>query len=161
MATKYYNVPNEVITKVLKEFSGVEHRIEYTRTLNGIEFYNDSKATNVTSTQIALNTFKKPTILLLGGLDRGHSFEGLTEYMKNVKLVCSYGQTKDRIKDFCDKLNIKCIVNETLKESIEEAYKSAVSGDVVLLSPACASWDQYPAFEVRGQEFKKIVNELK
>ena len=161
MIAKYYNVPNEIIVKTLKEFGGVEHRIEYTRTLNGIEFYNDSKATNVTSTQIALKTFNKPTILLLGGLDRGHSFEGLTEFMKNVKLVCSYGQTKDRIKEYCDKINIKCIVNDTLIESINEAYKNAVSGDVVLLSPACASWDQYPAFEVRGEEFKNTVNNLK
>ena len=161
MIAKYYNVPNEIIVKTLKEFSGVAHRIEYTRTLNGIEFYNDSKATNVTSTQVALSAFNKPTILLLGGLDRGHSFDGLIEYMKNVKLVCSYGQTKDRIKDFCDKNNFKCIVNETLSDSIKDAYKNAESGDVVLLSPACASWDQYPAFEVRGDEFKKIVNELK
>ena len=81
--------------------------------------------------------------------------------MKNVKLVCSFGQTKDRIKEYCDKLNIKCIVNETQREAINDAYKNAQSGDVVLLSPACASWDQYPDFETRGTEFKKIVNELK
>ena len=161
MIAKYYKVPNEIIVKTLKEFGGVEHRIEYTRTLNGIEFYNDSKATNVTSTQIALSTFKKPTILLLGGLDRGHSFAELKDYMKNVKLVCSYGQTKDRIKDFCDELNIKCIVHDTLEESVLEAYKNANSGDVVLLSPACASWDQYKCFEDRGTEFKKIVKDLK
>ena len=161
MIAKYYKIPNEIIVDVLKEFSGVEHRIEYTRTLNGIEFYNDSKATNITSTQIALSAFNKPTILLLGGLDRGHSFEGLTDYLKNVKLVCSFGQTNKRIKDFCDKCNIKCIVNETLKEAINEAYKNAKNNDVILLSPGCASWDQYPDFETRGEEFKKIVNELK
>ena len=161
MIAKYYNVPNEVIVSTLKEFGGVEHRIEYTRTLNGIEFYNDSKATNVTSTQIALNTFKKPTILLLGGLDRGHSFEDLTDYMKNVKLVCSFGQTKDRIKEYVDSLNIDCIVHETMKEAIEEAYKNAKPGDVILLSPACASWDQYKDYEERGRIFKEIVKELK
>ena len=160
MIAKYYKVKTNIIVDVLKEFSGVEHRIEYTRTINGIEFYNDSKATNVTSTQIALSAFKKPTILLLGGLDRGHSFDGLIDYMNNVKLVCSFGQTKDRIKEFCDKLNIKCIVNNTLEESIKDAYKNAQSGDVILLSPACASWDQYTAFEVRGDEFKRIVKEL-
>ena len=160
MIAKYYNVPNEIIVKTLKEFAGVEHRIEYTRTLNGIEFYNDSKATNVTSTQIALSTFKKPTILLLGGLDRGHSFNDLKDYMTNVKLVCSFGQTKDRINEFCKSLNIKCIVNNTLEEAIKEAYKNAHSGYVILLSPACASWDQYKCFEDRGTEFKKIVKEL-
>ena len=160
MIAKELGISNEIMCESIKNFSGVEHRIEYTRTLNGIEFYNDSKATNVTSTQIALSAFKKPTILLLGGLDRGHSFEGLKDYMNNVKLVVSFGQTKDRIKEFCDKLNIKCIVHDTLKESINEAYKNANSGDVVLLSPACASWDQYKCFEDRGTEFKEIVKSL-
>ena len=161
MIAKYYKVPNEVIIKTLKEFSGVEHRIEYTRTINGIEFYNDSKATNVTSTQIALSAFKKPTILILGGLDRGHSFDDLEPYMKNVKLVCSLGQTNKRIKEFCDKIKRECIVGETLSEAIHNAYEHAVPGDVVLLSPACASWDQYKCFEDRGTEFKNIVKELK
>ena len=161
MVAKELGIKNEIITNVLKEFSGVEHRIEYSGTIKGIDFYNDSKATNVTSTQIALSAFKKPTILILGGLDRGHSFEGLTPYMKNVKLVCSLGQTKDRINDYCKKINIKCIVGETLKEAINNAYKNAKSGDVILLSPACASWDQYKCFEDRGTEFKTIVKELK
>lgn len=161
MIAKELNIPNEIITSTLKEFSGVEHRIEYSGTIKGIDFYNDSKATNVTSTQIALSAFKKPTILILGGLDRGHSFEGLTEYMKNVKLVCSLGQTNKRIKEYCDKINIKCIVNETLREAINSAYENATEGDIILLSPACASWDQYKCFEDRGTEFKNIVKELK
>ena len=158
---KELNISNDIIIKTLKEFSGVEHRIEYSGTINGIEFYNDSKATNVTSTQIALSAFKKPTILLLGGLDRGHSFDGLLPYMKHVKLVVSFGQTNNRIKDFCDKNNINCIVHETLKESINEAFKNAITGDVILLSPACASWDQYKCFEDRGTEFKNLVKKLK
>ena len=161
MIAKYYNVSNDIIVKTLKEFSGVEHRIEYTRTINGIEFYNDSKATNVTSTQIALSAFKKPTILILGGLDRGHSFEGLKDYMSNVKLVVSLGQTNKRIKEFCDTINIKCIVRDTIKEATQTAYENAESGDVVLLSPACASWDQYKCFEDRGTDFKNTVKELK
>ena len=157
---KYLNISNEIIVESLKEFSGVEHRIEYVRTLKGIDFYNDSKATNVTSTQIALSTFKKPTILILGGLDRGHSFDGLLEYMSNVKLVCSLGQTSKRIKEWCDKNNIVCHSYETLKEATLNAYENANNGDVVLLSPACASWDQYKCFEDRGTEFKKIVKDL-
>ena len=161
MIAKYYDVPNEVIVSTLKEFSGVEHRIEYTRTINGIEFYNDSKATNVTSTQIALSAFKKPTILLLGGLDRGHSFEDLKDYLKNVKLICSFGQTKDRIKEYASKENIECIVKETMDEAIKVAYENAAPGDVVLLSPACASWDQYKDYEERGRIFKEIVKGLK
>ena len=161
MVAKELNIPNDIIIDTLKEFSGVGHRIEYSGTINGIDFYNDSKATNVTSTQIALSAFNKPTILILGGLDRGHSFEGLTNYMKNVKLVCSLGQTNKRIKEYCDKINIKCIVNETLKEALTNAYENATEGDIILLSPACASWDQYKCFEDRGTEFKNIVKELK
>ena len=161
MVSKELNISNEIIIKTLKEFSGVEHRIEYSGTIDGVEFYNDSKATNVTSTQIALSTFKKPTILLLGGLDRGHSFDGLKDYMKHVKLVVSFGQTNNRIKEFCDKINIECIVHNTLKESIIEAFDNSKENDVILLSPACASWDQYKCFEDRGTEFKKIVKELK
>ena len=161
MIAKELNIKNDIIIKTLKEFSGVEHRIEYSGTINGVEFYNDSKATNVTSTQIALNTFKKPTILLLGGLDRGHSFEGLTEYMNNVKLVVSFGQTNKRIKEYCDTINKKCIINETLKEAINSAYNNSKPGDVILLSPACASWDQYKCFEDRGTEFKNIVKEMR
>ncbi len=160
MIAKELNISNEVIKKVLSEFTGVEHRIEYTKTINGVDYYNDSKATNVTSTQIALSAFKRPTILLLGGLDRGHSFEGLTPYMKNVKLVCSFGQTNNRIKDYCDSINIKCLVHETLKEALTSAHKNALPNDVVLLSPACASWDQYKCFEDRGTEFKDIVKSM-
>jgi len=161
MVCKHFNVSNEIIEKVVNNFNGVEHRIEFVKNINGVDYYNDSKATNVTSTQIALSAFKRPTILLLGGLDRGHSFDELESYMKNVKLVCSFGQTKNRIKDFCNKINIDCIVNETLKEALDTAFNNSKENDVVLLSPACASWDQYSSFEVRGKEFKELVNNLK
>ena len=160
-ATKYYGVKNESIFNVLNTFGGVEHRIEYVKTLSNIEFYNDSKATNVKSTQIALSAFNKPTILLLGGLDRGHSFEGLTNYMKNVYEVVCYGETKNRIKEYCDSINIKCEICDTLKEATTKAYEDAKEGSVILLSPACASWDQYKCFEDRGCEFKNTINELK
>ena len=99
--------------------------------------------------------------MILGGLDRGHSFADLKDYMKNVKLVCSLGQTKKRIKEFCDKNDLKCIVNDTLKEATMDAFNNSSPGDVILLSPACASWDQYKCFEDRGTEFKNIVKELK
>jgi UDP-N-acetylmuramoylalanine--D-glutamate ligase len=160
MVAKELNISNDIIIKVLKDFNGVEHRIEYVKTINGVDYYNDSKATNVTSTQIALSAFKRPTILLLGCLDRGHSFEGLTDYMKNVKLVCSFGQTNNRIKDYCDSINIPCVVNNTLEEALKEAHKNAVNNDVVLLSPACASWEQYKCFEDRGCEFKELVKNM-
>jgi UDP-N-acetylmuramoylalanine--D-glutamate ligase len=157
---KILKVDTKDIVKVLKEFKGVEHRIEFVRELKGRTFYNDSKSTNVVATQTALSSFNNPTILLLGGLDRGHLFDELKGYMSNVKLVICYGETKDRIKSFCDSINIECKIFDTLKESTKEAYKESSEGDVILLSPACASWDQYKDFEERGKEFKTIVNKL-
>ncbi len=161
LVAKRLNVSDEVIIKVLKKFKGVEHRIEFVREINGVKVYNDSKATNVKATEIALSSFNKPTILLLGGLDRGHSFNDLTEYMKNVKLVVSYGQTKDRIKEYCDSIGIKCIVTDELIPATKIAIDNSNSGDVLLLSPACASWDQFSDFETRGRIFKEYINSYK
>ena len=160
MVAKKYNVSDEIIIKVLKEFSGVEHRIEFVKEIKGIKIYNDSKATNVKATEIALSSFNEPTILLLGGLDRNHSFDELLPFMKNVKLVVSFGETKNRIKDFCDKNNIKCIVCDDLESATKCAYNNAVSNDVILLSPACASWDQFKDFEERGNKFKELLQKL-
>ena len=159
-ATKRYGVTNEEIFNVLNRFGGVEHRIEFVKDINGVEFYNDSKATNVKSTQIALSAFDKPTILILGGLDRGHSFDELENYLKNTKLIVCYGETKNRIKDFADRIDIKCIVKDNLKDATLECFNNSETGDVVLLSPACASWDQYKSFEDRGNEFKNVVSSL-
>ena len=159
-AVKHYGVKNAAIIKVLKDFGGVEHRLEYVRTLNNVMYYNDSKATNTVSTTIALKAFNKPTILIMGGLDRGHSFEPLNDYMKNVKLVVCYGQTKERIEKWAEGLKIPVKVFDNLHDATIAAAKKATAGDVVLLSPACASWDQYKCFEDRGTEYKKIVNGL-
>jgi len=157
IAVKKYGVTDEVIQKVLKEFKGVEHRLEYVDTIDGVTYYNDSKATNCVSTITALNSFDKPTILLLGGYDRGHSFHDLDDSMKNVKCVVCFGETNNRIEEFCNDLNIKCYKNDTLKEAMNVVKDICTPGDVVLLSPACASWDQYDRFEDRGNEFKKLV----
>lgn len=159
IAVKKYGVTDEVIQKVLKEFKGVEHRLEYVDTINGVTYYNDSKATNCVSTITALNSFNQPTILLLGGYDRGHSFHDLDDSMKNVKCVVCFGETKNRIEEFCNDLNIRCYKNDTLKEAMNVVKDICTPGDVVLLSPACASWDQYDKFEDRGDEFKKLVRE--
>ena len=159
IAVKKYGVTDEVIQKVLKEFKGVEHRLEYVDTINGVTYYNDSKATNCVSTITALNSFNQPTILLLGGYDRGHSFHDLDDSMKNVKCVVCFGETKNRIEEFCNDLSIKCYKNDTLKEAMNVVKDICTPGDVVLLSPACASWDQYDRFEDRGDEFKNLVRE--
>jgi len=138
----------------------VEHRLEFVKRIKGRDFYNDSKATNNKSTEIALASFTRPTILLLGGLDRGQSFEELYDYMKNVKAIVTYGETKLRIKEFADLHNIDCTVVDTLEEATTLAYNISEENDVILLSPACASWDQYKAFEERGEEFKRVIDEI-
>lgn len=158
---KLFDVPNKDIIKVLETFGGVEHRIEYVKTVKGVAYYNDAKATNCESTKTALNSFNEPILLILGGLDRGHSFDELTEAMSNVKKVACYGETKMRIKDYCDKINKPCEVFDNLEQATNYLIKMAQKGDVVLLSPACASWDQYEKFEDRGDEFKRIINSIK
>lgn len=160
-AVKMYDVDNEIICKVLRTFCGVEHRIEYVTTIDGVDYYNDSKATNCESTKIALKAFNQPTLLILGGLDRGHSFEDLTPCVENVTYVACYGETKARIKEYCDKQGIDCGVFDNLVNATTSCYEKAQKGDVVLLSPACASWDQYKAFEDRGNEFKDTVRNFK
>lgn len=161
LIAKQFNIKNEIIRNVLEDFAGVEHRLEFVKKLNGREFYNDSKATNVESTIIALKSFDKPTIILLGGLDRGHPFDGLEPYMNNVSHIVCYGETKNRIKEWADKIKKDCVVVDVLEEAVKVAYNLSEENNVILLSPACASWDQYKSFEIRGEEFKKFVEELK
>lgn len=158
---KEFNIPDDIIIDYLKEFKGVEHRIEFVRNINDISFYNDSKATNTESTIVALKSFNNNVILLLGGLDRGHSFDPLNPYLKNVKYILTFGETKNRIKDWAKKQNINCLVFDSLKEATLKSYELASTNDTVLLSPACASWDQYKCMEDRGNEFKSIVNNFK
>ena len=160
LALKEFDVENEIIRKYLNNFNGVEHRIEFVKELNGRIFYNDSKATNNEATITALKTFKTPTILIMGGLDRKIPFDDLKDYMGNVKLLICYGETKDVLEEFARKNNIKNIKVNNLEEATKEAYKNSQENDIILLSPACASWDQFETFEQRGELFKKIVNEL-
>ena len=157
LAVKKYNVSDESIIKVLKNFKGVSHRLEFVKEYNGIKFYNDSKATNCVSTNTALKSFKNPIILILGGLDRGHSFYDLKDNMSHVRCILAYGETKDRIETFSKDLGIDCFKFETLKEVMNKVKDVMKANDIVLLSPACASWDQYEKFEDRGDEFKDLV----
>lgn len=158
---KKFGVTNENIKEFLSNFGGVEHRIEYVKTVNKRKFYNDSKATNNKSTVIALDSFNEPTILIMGGLDRNIPFDEIGSHLKNTKYIICYGETKYKIKEFADKYNVNSFVVENLNEATNKAYELSNEDDVILLSPACASWDQYPDFETRGNEFKEIVNKLK
>jgi len=161
MAVKEYNISNDIIVDVISNFRGVEHRLEYIDTVDGVEYYNDTEATNIKCCQIALSSFKCPIILFLGGLERGQRFNDLTPYMDNVKTIIAIGECRDRVKDYAKSLNKEVFVYEHLKDGFDKAALIAKNGDVVLLSPASASWDQYKECEIRGAEFKQKVMELK
>lgn len=161
IVAKEYGITNESIQSVLMEFKGVEHRIEYVKTLNNRKFYNDSKSTNNKATITALSSFNEPIILLMGGLDRGIPFDDISPYLTCVKKINAFGETKEKVKEFALKNNIPCEIFDVMKSAVINAYDSSSKGDVILLSPACASWDQYEKFEDRGNDFKKIVEELK
>lgn len=157
---KQFGVSNETIKEVLNNFSGVEHRLEYVRKLHDREFYNDSKSTNNQSTIIALRSFANPTILIMGGLDRGQLFDDLTSSLGNVTHIVCFGQTKRDIAAYCKKIKKDCVIVDTLEECVKAAYNLSEAGTTILFSPACASWDMYPNFEVRGAEFKQFVNQI-
>ncbi|MGF2615558.1 UDP-N-acetylmuramoyl-L-alanine--D-glutamate ligase [Rossellomorea vietnamensis] len=162
IAAKLSGVKNEDIEEVLKTFAGVKHRTQFVRSLNGISFYNDSKATNVLAAKSALEAFDQPTILLAGGLDRGNSFDELIPYMKNVKALVTFGETASKLMETAERAGIQTVKHvDNVEAAVPAAYEIAEEGDVILLSPACASWDQYRTFEVRGDIFIDEVHKLK
>lgn len=161
MVAKEFNVSNEIIDKVLSEFTGVEHRLEYVDTVNGVRYYNDTEATNIKCTQIALASFDQDTTIILGGLERGQDFTELTPYMKNVKNIVAIGQCRERVKEFGDSLHIPTYVFEKLEDGFKKCVEITKNGGIVLLSPASASWDQYKECEIRGAEFKQYVKNMK
>ncbi len=157
------NVDVEVIRHTLKTFKGVEHRIESVDVIDGVKFINDSKATNSDAAIKALEAVDAPILLLAGGLDKGTDFEGfINAFEGKVKHMFVYGETAKKILDTANRLGfISVTMVGDLEEAVKEAYGIASSGDTILLSPACASWDMYENFEVRGKHFKEIVARLR
>ncbi|RYL95417.1 UDP-N-acetylmuramoyl-L-alanine--D-glutamate ligase [Sporolactobacillus sp. THM7-4] len=164
-AAKTCGVPDEYIAQVLKTFTGVRHRLQYVGVFQGRTVYNDSKATNILATSKALGSFpEKEIILLAGGLDRGNTFDALVPDLKraDIKAVLLFGETKAKLRDACEQAGIQVIREvENVKEAVPEAFRLSKPGDVVLLSPACASWDQYDSFEQRGDIFIDEVNKFR
>lgn len=161
-AAKLSGVENIAIQAVLRTFTGVRHRLQFVTEINGRKFYNDSKATNILATVNALAAFHTPVILLAGGLDRGNEFDELIPYFKNVKALITFGQTAPKLERVAKEAGIKTIVRvDNVEKAVPVAYQYSEIGDIILLSPACASWDQYKTFEVRGDIFIEAVHKLK
>lgn len=152
--------PNEDIIKTLKEFSGIPHRLQYVGKYKGRTFFNDSKATNALASAKACYSFEEPVVLLAGGLDRHESFSPLSEALEDkVKALVTFGETKKKIYDFAKNEGFENVSSaDTMREAVTQALSLSESGDVILLSPACASWDSYKNFEERGHDFIDNVN---
>ena len=155
-------VPLNIIINVIKDFMGVEHRIEYVRDKNGVRYYNDSKGTNPDSSIKALEAMSRPTILIAGGYDKHSEFDEFIEAFDNkVKLMVLLGQTADKIEETAVRHGFTNIIKtDSLEKAVKICAENAVSGDVVLLSPACASWGQFDNYEQRGDMFKEYVRNL-
>lgn len=154
--------PKETIQLVLTSFTGVRHRTQFVREWKNRKYYNDSKATNTLATKSALAAFDQPTILLAGGLERGHSFEEMRQYMKNVKAVVSFGETSNRIIEFAASCGVRYLEKvDNVHQAVKVATDLSEPLDIILLSPACASWDQYANFELRGEDFIEAVLQIK
>jgi UDP-N-acetylmuramoylalanine--D-glutamate ligase len=161
-AAKLSGATNEAIYQVLSTFTGVSHRLQFVDQINGRLFYNDSKATNILATQKALSSFNEPTILLAGGLDRGNGFDELMPFLEQVKAMVVFGETANKLKETAERAGISTIIEaKNVTDATREAFELSDPGDVVLLSPACASWDQYKTFEERGDMFIQAVHTIK
>lgn len=161
VASKVLEVNDSVIRQSLLDFQNVEHRLEYVLTVNGIDFINDSKATNINAVWYALESMNKPTVWIVGGVDKGNDYSQLLSVVKeSVKAIICIGENTRYIHKFF-KSEVNQISDvESMNEAVIMAYEFANRGDVVLLSPACASFDMFKNFEHRGIEFKKSVRKL-
>ncbi|MDT2756437.1 UDP-N-acetylmuramoyl-L-alanine--D-glutamate ligase [Enterococcus asini] len=159
---KTRGIANEAIVAALSSFTGVPHRTQFVAKINDRLFYNDSKATNILATEMALGGFDPSKLILLaGGLDRGNSFDDLIPSLIGLKAVVLFGETKEKLADAAKKAGIKEIYyTENAETAVPIAYEISQAGDAILLSPANASWDQYKNFEIRGEKYMAAVRAL-
>lgn len=159
---KLRGIENQVIKETLAGFGGVKHRLQYVGEINHVKFYNDSKSTNILATQKALSGFDNSKVILIaGGLDRGNEFDELVPDIQELKKMVILGESAARVKRAADKAGVSYMDAADVKDATQKAFAEAQAGDIVLLSPANASWDMYPNFEVRGDEFIATFEELK
>lgn len=157
------NIDMEPIVHALKTFKGVAHRVEGVDVINGVRFVNDSKATNVDAAIKAIEAINAPILLLAGGLDKETGFDDfINAFNGKVKHMFVYGETAQKLLETAERLNFSPVTGvKDLEEAVNSAYRISSGGDTVLLSPACASWDMYKNFELRGEHFKSIVSKLR
>ena len=159
---KLRGIDNQVIKETLAHFGGVKHRLQYVGDINQVKFYNDSKSTNILATQKALSGFDNSKVILIaGGLDRGNEFDELVPDIKGLKKMVILGESAVRVKRAADQAEVSYLDASDVRDATRKAFSVAEPGDVVLLSPANASWDMYKNFEVRGDEFLAVFKELK
>lgn len=161
LSASVMDIRKEKIREAVISFKGIEHRLEPVSTIRGVEFINDSKATNVNSTWFALESMEKPVILILGGVDKGNDYSTLMDLVKEkVKAIVCMGVDNTKIhKAFGQEVEVM-VNTASAKEAVHAAFRLADKGDVVLLSPACASFDLFKNYEDRGNQFKEAVREL-
>lgn len=158
-----FGVPREHVIQVVKNFTAVEHRIEYVTTIKDVDYYNDSKGTNTDAAIKAVQAMNRPTIVIGGGYDKDSQYdEWIESFGDKVKWLVLLGQTKEKIAACASKHGFTNVVlTQTLEEAVQKCYDLAEPGSAVLLSPACASWGMFPNYEVRGRMFKDLVRKLK
>jgi UDP-N-acetylmuramoylalanine--D-glutamate ligase len=155
------NIRNEKIRESMADFKGVEHRLERFLKVHGIEFINDSKATNINSTWYALESMTQKTVWIVGGIDKGNDYSELYELVKSkVKAIVCLGVDNSRILEAFKSIGIDMVETQSMEDAVRSAYFLAKNGDTVLLSPACASFDLFENYEDRGHQFKQAVREL-
>ncbi len=160
LAARPFGAKPDMIQKVIEEFAGLEHRLEFVRRKGGVEFFNDSKGTNVHSVLRALDSFDEPIILIAGGKDKGVDFGPLIEPVrKKVKNLILVGEAKERLNRTIGDFSETFIIG-TFEEAVLLAYQKSRSGDVILLSPGCSSYDMFENFEERGNYFKELIQKL-
>lgn len=156
------DIRREDICKALGDFDGVEHRLEYVATIGGVRYINDSKATNVNSTWYALESMVSPTVLILGGKDKGNDYSEILPLVKEkVKAIVAMGKDNRKILDFFKDHVATIADTHSLQEAVDACHALASDGDTVLLSPCCASFDLFKSYEHRGRQFKEAVLKLK
>jgi UDP-N-acetylmuramoylalanine--D-glutamate ligase len=155
------NIRNEMVRESMADFKGVEHRLERFLRVHGIEFINDSKATNINSTWYALESMSQPTVWIVGGIDKGNDYSQLTELVRTkVKAIVCLGIDNSKILEAFKHIGIDMVETQSMEDAVRSAYYLAKNGDTVLLSPACASFDLFENYEDRGYQFKNAVKEL-